>query len=145
MRALIAYSALRALRLITLIALLTGIGVFAAVWALAYYLSPWWWVFLVPLVLAAIVATIIRFIITKAIQTIHRHPFTEPQRQALEAFTDKITKLAEFRSTPLPIYAFITLRDVVRHHDATTLRQAIEDSASLKSDFAALEKYFGER
>ncbi len=145
MRALVAYTALRALRLITLVALLCGLVLFAIIWALAYYLSPWWWVFLLPLVVAIIVCVIIRLVIVKTIHLIHRHPFTESQRQALESFTDKIARLAEFKDTPLPIYAFITLRDIVRHRDATTLRSAIEDSTSLKDDFSRLQTYFGER
>ncbi len=145
MRALVAYTALRALRLITLVALLCGIVLFAIIWALAYYLSPWWWVFLLPLVVAIIVCVIIRLVIVKTIHLIHRHPFTESQRQALEGFTDKIARLAEFKDTPLPIYAFITLRDIVRHRDATTLRSAIEDSTSLKDDFSRLQTYFGGR
>ena len=145
MRALIAYTALRALRLATLVVVLVSIILFGIIWALAYYLSPWWWVLLLPFIVAVVDGMVIRLIIMKTIHLIHRHPFTEPQRQALENFSDKIARLAEFKATPLPIYAFITLRDIVRHRDATTLRTAIEDSVTLKDDFVALEKHFGER
>ena len=144
-RALIAYTALRALRLATLVAVLVSIILFGIIWAMAYYLSPWWWIFLLPFVVMVVAGIIVRVIIVKTIHLIHRHPFTEPQRQALENFTDKITRLAEFKDTPFPIYAFITLRDIIRHRDATTLRMTIEDSVTLKDDFLALEKHFGER
>ncbi len=144
-RALIAYTALQALRLVTTVAILTIILLFAILWALAYYLSPWWWIFLLPLGAIFVAGVVLRLIIMRTIHLIHRHPFTEPQRQALEDFTGKIARLAEFKDTPLPIYALITLRDIIRHQDAKTLRETIEDSASLKDDFVSLEKYFGER
>lgn len=145
MRALIAYTALRALQLATTVAVITIVILFAITWALAYYLSPWWWIFLLPLVTIVIALIVLHIIISRIIHLIHRHPFTEPQRQALEAFSSKIARLAEFKDTPLPIYAFITLRDIIKHQDAKTLRDAIDDSASLKEDFVSLQKHFGDR
>lgn len=145
MHALTAYTALRALHLATMVTVFIIIGLFACIWALAYYLSPWWWIFLLPLSTIIIAVIILHRIITRTIHLIHRHPFTEPQRQALEDFTSKIADLTEFRDTPLPVYALITLRDIVRHQDAKTLRETIEDSTELDNDFLALEKHFGER
>lgn len=145
MRALVTYVSLRALRLATIIVVLIFITLFAGIWALAYYLSPWWWIFLLPLGVVVLAVVIIRLIIMKTIHAIHRHPFTEAQRRQLEAFTDKLARLAEIKDTPLPMYAFITLRDILRHHDATTLRGLVDDSTTLRSDFAELSKHFGER
>lgn len=145
MRALIAYTALRALQLATTIAVITIFILFIATWALAYYLSPWWWVFLLPIITIIIAAVIIHIIVSRIIHLIHRHPFTESQRQALESFSQKIAHLSEFNETPLPIYAFITLRDIIKHQDAKTLRDAIEESESLTTDFTVLQKHFGDR
>lgn len=144
-RAIVAYSALRALSIITIIAVVAALLFFGIIWALAYYFSPWWWIFLLPFIVAVAVGIVLRVIATKTIHFIHRHPFTESQRQALEQFTDKVAQLTQFRETPLPIYALITLRDIICHRDARTLRTAVEDSAALKDDFLALEKHFGER
>lgn len=76
---------------------------------------------------------------------IYRHPFSRDQRQALDDFTDKIRGLLDAKSTPLPIFALITLKDVLLHKDPRTIRKLIDDSASLKSDLRDLEKHFGER
>lgn len=145
MRALIAYTAVRALGMATIIVALVIAVVLLIIWALAYYLSPWWWLFLLPISFAVIAAIVLHVVITRIIHLIHRHPFTESQRHALEAFTAKVVRLAEFRSMPVPAYAFLMLRDLIRYQDAKTLRDALADSSSLTKDFSDLEKYFGER
>ena len=144
-QAIVAYSALRALSIITTIAVVAGLLFFGIIWTLAYSFSPWWWIFLLPLSVVVAIGIVLHVIAIKTIHLIHRHPFTESQRQALEQFADKVTQLAQFRETPLPIYALTTLRDIIRHHDARTVRAAIEGSTTLKDDFLVLEKHFGER
>lgn len=145
MRALIAYTALKALRLVTVIVLLAFLVVIGVIWGLAYYVSAWWWLFAVPIVLLLCVFFVIRFIAMRTIHLIHRHPFTEQQRNALEVFSDKCKNLIETTSTPMAVHAFYVLRDIILHQDVKTLREAIQDSTSLKKDFTSLEKYFGER
>lgn len=145
MQALIAYTALRALRLATLIGILLLLLTLALLWTLAYYLSPWWWVFAVPLGIVAGGALVVRFVVMRTIHLIHRHPFTEPQRRALESFTSKLLRVAEQTGTPAWLYVFYILRDMLRHQDLKTVRDMIQDTTDLKQEFTALEKYFGER
>jgi len=139
------YIARKFLRLITII-FFAIIGLLVlGIWALAYYFSSWWWVFILPIIVVVLIFLTIRWIILRIISAIYRHPFTREQRTRLDSFNEKVTGLIESRSTPLPIFALITLRDIIRHRDATTIRKLIDDSTSLKSDFADLEKHFGER
>lgn len=145
MQALIAYTALRALRLATLISLLLAVLLLTLLWTLSYYLSPWWWLFALPLLVVVIAGLVLRLIIMRTIHLIHRHPFTEPQRQALESFTDKLVHAAQQTGTPMSHYIFSTLRDMVRHQDIKTVRDMMQDSSDLRQEFTVLEKYFGER
>jgi len=144
-RAITAYIAKKSLSFATIIYVVVFAIIFAIIWSLAHYFSVWWWLLAAPLVLVTIVAFAIRFVISFIISKIYRHPFSRTQREKLEEFTNKVTSLAEAKSTPLPFYAFITLWDIFRRRDATTIRKLIDDSRSLKSDYSTLEKYFGER
>ncbi len=145
MQALIAYTALRALRLATLVGLILLVLLLTLLWTLSYYVSPWWWLFALPLAVVVVIALVLRFIVMRIIHLIHRHPFTEPQRQALESFTGKLLRVAEQTGTPAWLYAFSILRDMVRHQDLKTVRDIIQDTTDLRREFTALEKYFGER
>lgn len=144
-RAITAFIARKSLSVATMIYVGTLAILLIIIWLLAYYFSGWWWLFALPLALISVAAFVIRFIISFIINKIYRHPFSRTQREKLEEFTKKITGLIEAKSTPLPFYAFITIWDILRHRDATTIRSLIDSSRSLKSDYTALEKYFGER
>jgi len=144
-RAITAFIARKSLSFATIIYVAIFTILIAIIWLLAYYLSAWWWLFALPLVFITLIAFALRLIVSFIIGKIYRHPFSRIQREKLEGFTKKITSLAEAKSTPLPFYAFITIWDIFRRRDATTIRKLIDDSQSLKSDYVALEKYFGER
>lgn len=145
MNAIIAYLSLRALRIITIVSLLFVLVLALLVRALAYYLHTGWWGLMIPVVIIFALIIISRIIVMRRIHQIHRHPFTEPQRVALESFTTKIAELEEFEYTPFPTYAFSTLRDIMRHKDAKTLRNALEEYPDLADDLKVLDKHFGER
>lgn len=145
MSALAVYVAQRALRLVTIIFVVVNIFLFAIIWLLAETFSGWWLILLIPFFIEVGIFLAIRFIVRRILSAIHRHPFTKAQREELEAFTAKLRSLAAVHATSLPRYAYMTLRDVVRDRDATTVRKFVEDSTTLKSDFAELEKNFGER
>lgn len=145
MGAIVAYVTGQALRIVTITFVLIMALVFAGVWALAYYVSEWWWLLLLPLLVIVLLFLLFRLTVKRIAGLIHRHPFTTEQREQLETFTSKVWGLTEARTTSLPMYALITLRDIIRDRDATTLRKMAKDSGSLKDDFAELEKKFGER
>lgn len=142
--AIAAYLARRSLALATLIYLVALAVLVAIIWSLAHYFNDWWWLFAIPLAFITLVAFALRLVLLLIITKIYRHPFNRVQREKLEEFTDKIASLAETSSTPLPFYAFITIWDIFRRRDATTVRKLIDNSRSLKGDYTALEKYFGE-
>lgn len=144
-RAITSYIAKKSLFIATALYFIVLAVLVIIIWILAHYFSAWWWIFAIPLVIITLIALAIRFVVSFIIGKIYRHPFNRLQREKLEDFTQKIISLAEARATPLPFYAFITVWDIVRRRDATTIRKLIDDSRSLKSDYAALEKYFGDR
>lgn len=145
LRALAAYSAILSLRLVTNVVVIILASLFTLSAVLALFISPWWWLLAVPVVLAALVGIVMRIIIKAFITRIHRHPFTTRQREQLEAFTDKITTIAEVRNMTAPLLALQLLWDILRHREETTIEKVINDSATLKESFAELEKHFGER
>lgn len=145
MSALVAYVAQRSLRLVSILFFTGTAASLTVIGLLAYFFGEWWWVLAVPVVIAVLLFIGIRFVAKRIITMIHRHPFTARQREQLEAFTKKIRTIIESRSTPLPVYAAQTVRDILRDRDATTVRKLVTDSTSLKDDFAELEKHFGER
>ncbi len=144
-RAVVAYVGQKSLRFASLIIAAILLILFIVTALLAINVSPWWWLLLVPLAIIGVVVVAARWILTKIIGKIYRHPYSRQQREQLDSFNDKIQRLIEARATPLPLFAFITLWDIIRRRDATTLRSLLEDSSSLRSDFRELEKHFGER
>ena len=145
LRAFTAYLALRSLRILSLF-VYAVLGVLTlVVGLLAYYFTTWWLVFLVPILVVLFFFLLLRFLVTRVISTIHRHPFTAAQRESLEQFTQKFANLAALRAVSLPGFAYLTLRDILKDRDATTIRERIHDSKTLKSDFSELEKHFGDR
>lgn len=143
--ALVAYVAGRSLRLVTILFFTGTAASLTVIGLLAYFFSEWWWLLAAPVIVAVIIFMVIRFVAKRIISAIHRHPFTARQREQLEAFTKKLRSLVANRSTPIAVYAAQTVRDILRDHDATTVRKVVTDTTSLKDDFAELEKQFGER
>lgn len=144
-RALAAYISKKSLRLVTIIAI-SILGVLTiGIWLLAHYFSPWWWVFIIPVILLGLVFTALRWVVLRIITGIYRHPFTTKQVEYLDDFSQKITGLVDARATTLPMFAFITVKDLLLKRDATTVKRIVADSTSLKSDFATLEKLFSVR
>ena len=141
-RALSAYVARRMVFVATIVA----VGVFAAVIAacmlLSYFFSAWWWLLALPFALLLALFFIIRLIVAFIIGRIHSEKLSDVQRQALEKFTDKIQRLLEARATPLPIFALITMKDLVLYRDIKTVRELINDTSGLKKDYEALERMF---
>lgn len=144
-RALTAYTATKSLRLVSIIVLVIFIVAVGLVWLLAAQLSSWWWIMLLPVLILGFIAWLVRLIIQRIIRATYPDPLSQNQREALEGLSDKVVRLAEARSTPLPILALITLKDIIIKRDATTIRSLFNDSKSLAGDLRGLERHFKER
>lgn len=141
-RALTASIASRVIRFATIIAIVTFLLILAGVWALAHFVSGWWWIMILPFIFLLSLFLVVRLFIVLIIRRIHSEQMTKSQRAALNEFTDKVQSLLEARSTPLPIIVLICIKDIVLHRDVTTIKKIIQDSSSLKSDYEKLEKLF---
>ncbi len=141
-RALTAYAGLRAVRLLTILLIVETVIVLIIVGLLAYFFSPWWLLLAVPFAAVTILGLGARWVLLRIIRAIYRHPFSRKQREQLDAFSEKLMRLADVRSKTPPLFALQTIWDIIRRRDATTIRELIADSTSLKKDFKQLESLF---
>lgn len=141
-RALTAYIGRRVVRMTTIVAgILAGV-LLILTWALAHFVSPWWWLLLIPISLLLLVFLTIRFIVLLIVRRIYPNAFRADQSQALRAFSEKIQGLVEARGTPPQLFVFITIKDILIHRDIVTIKKLLRDSVSLKQSFSELEKLF---
>lgn len=142
-RAVLSLLARRAMLFGTIVAVVVFALILLGCWALAYYVSPWWWILLVayiPVLLAFILVWLIaNFLLNKLYPVKH---LSGTQRKAVGSFADKLQRLAEARGIGWPMFAFICFKDLLFYRDLRTARNTIEDGTSLKRDFEDLEKLF---
>lgn len=141
-RALTAHIAKRMLRLATILALLAFVIITLIIGALAYFFSAWWWLLIIPFLFVLSLFLVVRLFVVLIVRRIHGDHMNKTQRDAMDDFTGKIEALIEARATPLPIFVFICIKDLVLHRDITTVKKLISDSTGLKKDYAELEKLF---
>ena len=141
-RALSAYVARRMMFVATIVALGGFAAAIVACGLLSYFFSAWWWLLALPFAFLLATFFIVRLIVAFVIGRIHSEKLSDEQHQALEEFTDKIQRLLEARATPLPIFALITMKDLVLYRDIKTIRELINDTSGLKNDYEALERMF---
>lgn len=142
LRALTARLISRMTRLVTLVATIVIFLLFIGIWALAHYLSAWWWLLVIPLAWLVLAALAFRLILVFISHRLYATKLSNVQRRGLDDFIAKVMDLAEKRSTPPIWFAFICLKDILFHRDITTVKTIMNDSASLKRDFASLETLF---
>jgi len=140
MRAVMHIVATRVIWLGGIIALIIAIIVLAIIWALAYFVSGWWWLLLimyVPLVLITLgVFLLARFVAHR----LYPRPLNREQKKLLGNFVDKIQRLIETRGMGWWLFALLNFKDLLFHRDLRTTKELIHDTTSLKRDFAELEK-----
>ena len=142
-RAVLSLLARRVLLFGTVIAIVIFALIFAGCWALAYYVSPWWWILLVAYVPILLVFIAIRLVIGFFINKLYPvKSLSSKQRKAARDFADKLQRLAETRGIGWPMFAFISLKDLLFYRDLRTAKNTLEDGTSLRKDFEALEKLF---
>jgi len=139
-RALASRVGLRMVRLVTIIVCLLLLSLLVGIWALAHFFSAWWWLLLIPLLAFAVVFVILRFIVRVIAHSLYRSALSKSQKKQLDAFIDKIIRLAETRSTPPFVFALLTMKDILFNRDITTIKGIVRDSTTLKADFERLQR-----
>ena len=119
--------------------LVFGLG-FLAIWALAYYFSAWWWLLLIGFVPAFLIALFLRLFVGFLAAKIYPKPLSKSQKKLVNNFADKLQRLAEARGMGWPVFAFLSLKDLIFHRDLRTAKSTIYDTASLRKDFVELEE-----
>ena len=141
-RALTAHIAKRFVRLATLVAF----GIFGLVvvlcLVLAYFFSAWWWLLLIPFIVLLGFFLIVRLIVSFLIRRIHADTLRPDQKKALDELTGKLERLIEARGTPPIFFVFVSIKDLLLYRDITTIKGIVQDSATLKRDYQALERLF---
>ena len=105
-------------------------------------ISHWWWVlfvFITPLTIALTITGIVLWLLSEKLQP---RRLQSSERTLLEAFADKLMRIAEVRATPVPVLVFLIAKDVVRGRKSTYLEHIIKDSSSLAGDFAHIRDMF---
>lgn len=142
-RAVFSLLALRVVRFWTIIVFLILGLIFLGCWALAYYVSPWWWILLVAYIPILFICIIVRLFIGFLVNKLYiTKALSRPQRKAVNSFADKLQRLAEAQGIGWPMFAFISFKDLLFYRDLRTVRHTIEDGTSLRRDFEELEKLF---
>ena len=141
-RALTALIARRAVRFATLIAMVITLLSIAISSVLVYFFTPWWWLLAVFFILLFGVFIIIRVISMVIIRIIHPNNLTTEQTNAMNEFVDTIQELLEAKSTPLFLIALICIKDILFYRDIVTVKKTIQDTVSLRTRYAEIEKLF---
>lgn len=129
-------------RMITIITSLVLGALLVLAWWLTANVSQWWGLFLALVVLLIILAMVLRFAAMWLLKRMYGAPLTREQHLHTKAFVGKVQNIAETRSMGWPLFVITTIKDIVRHKNAVSLKKLITDSGSLKSDFQELERLF---
>lgn len=103
--------------------------------------SAWWWLLAVPLLIAGGAATGL-VLITVIIMRFAAPQLSSQQQRHIEAFVDKMERVADDIQTPIFLLVVRLVFDVARHTPKPHIRTIIDDSSSLHTDFVALHKHF---
>lgn len=127
--------------------LIVSFFVGAILTALMTYLvsvSAWWLVVAVPIYAFVILITILS-LITRVVISMTSPSLSADQSLATRHFVDKLERVAETVQTPLFIIVLQLLRDSIKPRKKTYLASVIEDSTSLKPEFAQLQVMFDKK
>lgn len=141
-RALTALVARRIVRLATIIAACVVGAILLLSGILAYFFTAWWWFLALPFLVLFGVFLFLRIIVMVVIRIVHPNAITREQRDAMNGFIDKIVAVLEAKSTPLFVVVAICVKDILFHRDVVTVKNLIKDTASLRAEYARIEKLF---
>lgn len=129
----------RSLALIVVIASVLLLSL--AIWLTT--VNVWWWLLAAPVIGTVIAGAFGLGVALLAIRLL-RPPLTAPQRDGVREFVDKLERITEHVQTPMFLIVFRVIRDSLWPRGKTFLESAAEDSTSLHTDIAKLERLFKE-
>lgn len=110
------------------------------IWGLASAVSSWWWLLLLLYLPLLFVATILWVLIRFLSKKLYPARLSREQKVLLDDFTNKLQRLLETRGIGWPWFALLNLKDFLFHRELRTTKKLIEDTTSLRHDFAELEQ-----
>lgn len=119
---------------------MVGFG-FACV-LLTVQVSTWWAIMFVPLVVLGIGVVVFATALWFAAQQLAPRKLSGSERKEIQVFAEKVMGIAERVKAPLAVIAVGVARDVLLRRDSNIVRELIDESTALKTDFEALlQKY----
>ena len=140
LRAISAAVARRALFWVSIVAGIALALLLAGIWALAQFVSDWWWLLLVVYIPIFFICLFIFIIARILIRQLYRVRLNNDQKELTRQFTDKLQHLLESRGLGWWWFTVLCVRDLIVYRELRTLKDLIRDATGLKEDFAALER-----
>lgn len=141
-RVLSRYYIARIARIATYIALSLTFVYLLGTLVLTHFFSPWWWLLCIPLAIVLIAFFVLRFILVSISRVIYPDTVTPTQSDEIKAFIDKITRLLEIKNINPAMLALSSIKDFALYRELRTLKEIIDDSRTLGSDFRKLNDQF---
>ena len=104
--------------------------------------SDWWWMLLIPIGVLVVVTIAVGAWLWVLTDKLLPRPLARQESRQVKDFTDKLFGLVEQTSLSYPVLAVLIGKDVLHGHESTLLRDAVDDSSSLKTDFASIKEMF---
>lgn len=108
----------------------------------AVKISMWWLIFLIVLVPATLVIAAIAWLLWKISESVAPRKITKNEKKDINEFIDSLLGIWEVKSTPMPLVAFLIGKDLIRRRKSTYIEEIVNNSRSLKTDFAQIAKMF---
>lgn len=104
--------------------------------------SSWWLlllVILVPLTVIAVVGTVVlRFILRQLLP----RRLSPDEKGRINAFLDKLERVAENAKLPYPVLVFLVAKDVIRKKESKFLAEMIGDTKGMMTELGEIERLF---
>lgn len=104
--------------------------------------SSWWLlllIILVPLTAVAVVGTIaLRFILRQLLP----RRLSPDEKGRINAFLDKLERVAENAKLPYPVLVFLVAKDVIRKRESKFLAEMIGDTKGMMTELGEIERLF---
>jgi hypothetical protein len=108
---------------------------------LAFTVSAWWGLLIIPVILIGIVASVVWLLVRYILGRISPH-LDAKQKIATKQFVTKLQFATETIQTPYPIIIFYVMRDIILRKDAGFINEVTQQSKTLRPDFEELKKLF---
>jgi hypothetical protein len=108
---------------------------------LAFLVSQWWLLLLIPILIISLVGTIMWLIVRFALKSLSP-PLDARQKSATKEFVSKLESTIETVKTPYPIIIFYVIRDIVMRRDSGFISEITQRSKTLRPDFEELRQLF---